>query len=48
MTETTGMYEWIKALHVIAVMVWMAGMLVLPWLFPIIATSRSAPTRLNF
>src|SRR6202790_519821 len=27
------MYEWIKALHVIAVMAWMAGMLYLPRLF---------------
>ena len=27
------MYEWIKALHVIAVMSWMAGMLYLPRLF---------------
>ena len=28
-----GMYEWIKALHVIAVIAWMAGMLYLPRLF---------------
>jgi protoporphyrinogen IX oxidase len=28
-----GMYEWIKALHVIAVISWMAGMLYLPRLF---------------
>lgn len=27
------MYEWIKALHVLAVMIWMAGMIVLPFLF---------------
>ena len=27
------MYEWIKALHVIAVIAWMAGMLYLPRLF---------------
>jgi len=27
------MYEWIKALHVIAVVAWMAGMLYLPRLF---------------
>jgi putative membrane protein len=27
------MYEWIKALHVIAVISWMAGMLYLPQLF---------------
>ena len=27
------MYEWIKALHVIAVISWMAGMLYLPRLF---------------
>jgi protoporphyrinogen IX oxidase len=29
----TAMYEWIKALHVIAVIAWMAGMLYLPRLF---------------
>jgi protoporphyrinogen IX oxidase len=29
----SGMYEWIEALHLIAVMVWMAGMLLMPWLF---------------
>src|ERR1700751_5919453 len=29
----SGMYEWIKALHVIAVISWMAGMLYLPRLF---------------
>lgn len=27
------MYEWAKALHVVAVMIWMAGMICLPWLF---------------
>src|SRR4029434_8655060 len=27
------MYEWIKALHVIAIIAWMAGMLYLPRLF---------------
>src|ERR1700754_5025111 len=27
------MYEWIKALHIIAVIAWMAGMLYLPRLF---------------
>jgi protoporphyrinogen IX oxidase len=31
--ETAAMYEWIKALHVIAVISWMAGMLYLPRLF---------------
>jgi putative membrane protein len=31
--EPAGMYEWIKALHVIAVIAWMAGMLYLPRLF---------------
>jgi putative membrane protein len=31
--ETITMYEWIKALHVIAVISWMAGMLYLPRLF---------------
>src|SRR5205814_5400535 len=29
----SGMYEWIKALHIIAVIAWMAGMLYLPRLF---------------
>jgi putative membrane protein len=29
----TGLYPWLKALHVIAVMAWMAGMLYLPRLF---------------
>jgi protoporphyrinogen IX oxidase len=33
MNETSAMYEWIKALHVIAVIAWMAGMLYLPRLF---------------
>lgn len=32
--ETTlNTYDWIKALHIVAVMTWMAGMLPLPWLF---------------
>jgi putative membrane protein len=31
--ETSTMYEWIKALHVIAVISWIAGMLYLPRLF---------------
>jgi putative membrane protein len=31
--EAFRMYEWIKALHVIAVIAWMAGMLYLPRLF---------------
>ena len=33
MIEVSPMYEWIKALHVIAVIAWMAGMLYLPRLF---------------
>jgi protoporphyrinogen IX oxidase len=33
MSEASLMYEWIKALHVIAVISWMAGMLYLPRLF---------------
>src|SRR6202045_562093 len=33
MSETSTMYEWIKALHVIALIAWMAGMLYLPRLF---------------
>ena len=32
-SEASTMYEWIKALHVIAVIAWMAGMLYLPRLF---------------
>src|ERR1043165_5996475 len=32
-SERLAMYEWIKALHVIAVISWMAGMLYLPRLF---------------
>jgi putative membrane protein len=31
--EVKRMYEWIKALHVVAVISWMAGMLYLPRLF---------------
>jgi protoporphyrinogen IX oxidase len=34
------MYEWIKALHVIAVIAWMAGMLYLPRLFVYHAASK--------
>ena len=33
MSETSTIYEWIKALHVLAVIAWMAGMLNLPRLF---------------
>src|SRR3954454_14719125 len=33
MREEVRMYEWIKAIHVIAVISWMAGMLYLPRLF---------------
>lgn len=29
----SGLYPWLKALHVIAVIAWMAGMLYLPRLF---------------
>ena len=32
-SETFGMYVWIKALHIVAVISWMAGMLYLPRLF---------------
>src|SRR6202166_3224924 len=32
-SKADQMYEWIKALHVIAVISWMAGMLYLPRLF---------------
>ena len=40
------MYEWIKALHVIAVIAWMAGMLYLPRLFVYHCdTARSSPRR---
>jgi putative membrane protein len=31
--QTDGLYPWIKALHVIAVIAWMAGMFYLPRLF---------------
>src|SRR5215470_5985354 len=31
--EASSVYEWIKALHIIAVISWMAGMLYLPRLF---------------
>lgn len=31
--QPAGLYEWIKAVHVIAVIAWMAGMLYLPRLF---------------
>jgi protoporphyrinogen IX oxidase len=27
------MYDWVKALHVVAVVVWVFGMICLPWLF---------------
>jgi putative membrane protein len=33
MNEVSHTYEWVKALHVIAVIAWMAGMLYLPRLF---------------
>lgn len=33
MWEPSGLYPWLKALHVIAVIAWMAGMLYLPRLF---------------
>lgn len=32
-SKAVAMYEWIKALHIIAVIAWMAGMLYLPRLF---------------
>jgi len=38
------MYEWIKALHVIAVISWMAGMLYLPRLSSIIAKPKRIET----
>jgi putative membrane protein len=31
--QPTGLYPWLKALHVIAIIAWMAGMLYLPRLF---------------
>jgi protoporphyrinogen IX oxidase len=40
MSETSTMYEWIKALHVIAVIAWMAGMLYLPRLFVYHCTAK--------
>jgi putative membrane protein len=33
MVDDSAMYDWIKALHVVAVISWMAGMLYLPRLF---------------
>ncbi|MBT06305.1 MAG: TIGR00701 family protein [Rhodospirillaceae bacterium] len=33
MNETAGLYVWIKAFHLIAVIAWMAGLLYLPRLF---------------
>ena len=33
MNDTAGIYLWIKALHLIAVIAWMAGLLYLPRLF---------------
>ena len=33
LTRPSGLYPWLKALHVIAVIAWMAGMLYLPRLF---------------
>ena len=38
------MYLWLKALHIIAVIAWMAGMLYLPRLFVYHATARWAPS----
>src|SRR5258705_11346617 len=32
-TQPSGLYPWFKALHVIAIISWMAGMLYLPRLF---------------
>src|SRR3989442_10933198 len=32
-SQASRMYEWVKALHVIAIIAWMAGMLYLPRLF---------------
>src|SRR5689334_7400904 len=31
--QEPGVYEWVKALHIISVIAWMAGMLYLPRLF---------------
>jgi putative membrane protein len=39
------MYEWIKALHVIAVIAWMAGMLYLPRLFVYHSTAEIGSTQ---
>ena len=38
------MYLWLKALHIIAVISWMAGMLYLPRLFVYHATPSQAPS----
>jgi protoporphyrinogen IX oxidase len=37
----TAMYLWLKALHIIAVIAWMAGMLYLPRLFVYHATAKA-------
>jgi putative membrane protein len=39
------MYEWIKALHVIAVIAWMAGMLYLPRLFVYHSVAETGSTQ---
>jgi protoporphyrinogen IX oxidase len=40
--DPVGLYDWIKALHVIAVIAWMAGMLYLPRLFVYHAEAEKA------
>src|ERR1700752_757009 len=32
-TQPSGLYPWLKAMHIIAIIAWMAGMLYLPRLF---------------
>ena len=38
------MYEWVKALHVISVIAWMAGILYLPRLYVYHANASRAPS----
>ena len=43
----SGLYLWLKAVHVIAVIAWMAGMLVLPRLFAYDAEQNAKPEPLR-
>ena len=45
---TAGLYLWLKALHIIAIIAWMAGMLYLPRLFVYHADTQDAPGNTRF